>query len=652
MVRSLWSYLVLPPEITAFERSYLERINRIALGFFALHIPVFGLVALLNGTGVLLALALTSLAVVGPLLAGRALTNPRHVSVVYGVTAMYAGALLVHFGRGLWTIEMHFYFFVALALLAVFANPAVVLTAAVTVALHHAVGWLVAPESVFNYDAPLSSVVVHATFVVLESTAACFVARSFFDNVIGLEKIVAQRTRALDQKTRDIQLVLDNAAQGFLTADLDGRLAPEHSRAVREWLGIPRAGVEVWDFFAPAGESFCTWLRFGWESLADEALPMELLLDQLPSRFEVDERTFQVEYRLVTGETMIRQILIVVTDASERVARERADAVQRETMAVFERIGRDRSGFVEFFDDTARIVATIAAEPPEASAEELARAVHTVKGNCAVFGLTSVADACHHAEALAAEASGVVEPAARASIARAWAAAGERVITLLGDRGHGVIEIEEAEFLLVLRAIHENRPRTQVAAMIEGWRHEPARKRLARVGEQAKRVAEKLGREPLPVTIVDDGIRLPREPLAAFWQSLVHVVRNAVDHGLSGVDDGALELSTRVVDGRVVVAIRDNGMGIDWERVREKARARGLAAERRGDLVAALFADRFSTRDEATEISGRGVGLAAVRSTCDALGIDVRVISEPGCGTRFEFVLPDACTPQQAVAAA
>lgn len=648
---ALWSYLVLPPEISAFERTYLERINRIALGFFALHVPVYAAIAYANDTGPLTAVVLTALAVVGPWLAGRALPNPRHVSVVYGVTAMYAGALLVHFGRGLWTIEMHFYFFVALALLAVFANPLVILTAAVTVAVHHAVGWLVAPTSVFNYDAPLSSVVVHATFVVLESTAACFVARSFFDNVIGLEKIVAERTRALDQKTRDIQLVLDNAAQGFLTASIGGDLFPEHSRAVREWLGAPRAGTPVWEFFAPAGESFCTWLRLGWESLGDDVLPIELLLEQLPHRFTIDERTFQVEYRLVLADAAPRQVLVVVTDASERVARERADAVQRETMAVFERIGRDRSGFVEFFDDTARLVADVTAAPCALDATELARAIHTVKGNCAVFGVTSVADACHHAEALAAEVGGVFEPAALAAIGRAWAAAGERVIAMLGDRNHGVIEIDEAEFVLVLRAIHENLPRAQVAAMIEGWRHEPARRRLQRVGEQAQRVAERIGAGPIAVSIADDGVRLPREPLAAFWQSLVHVVRNAVDHGLNGVPGPAIELSTRVVDGRVVVGVRDNGHGIDWDRVREKAAARGLASERRGDLVAALFSDRFSTRDEATEVSGRGVGLAAVRAACDAAGIEVRLSSEAGFGTRFEFVLPVACTPS-AVAAA
>ena len=102
--------------------------------------------------------------------------------MTYGFTAMVMGGLLVHFGQGPMQIEMHFYFFVLIALLAVFANPMVILTAAVTVALHHFVVWLVIPISVFNYQASLWTVVVHALFVSLESIAAVFVARSFFND--------------------------------------------------------------------------------------------------------------------------------------------------------------------------------------------------------------------------------------------------------------------------------------------------------------------------------------------------------------------------------------------------------------------------------------------------------------------------------------
>lgn len=179
-IRGLVDYLCLPAQVSSFEARYLQRMNRIALGFFWIHVPALMLVAALSGTSVLLATILSLGVVVGPTLGYFALAaRPRLVSMVHGFTAMVMGGVLVYVGQGPLQIEMHFYFFVLIALLAVFGNPSVIVVAAVTVAVHHLVVWAVIPAAVFNYEASVWTVAVHALFVVLESAAACFVARSF-----------------------------------------------------------------------------------------------------------------------------------------------------------------------------------------------------------------------------------------------------------------------------------------------------------------------------------------------------------------------------------------------------------------------------------------------------------------------------------------
>src|SRR5665213_3828310 len=134
---SILQFILLPSEISAFERRYLERMNRVALIFFAAHLPVFALIAAVNHTGTLTALLLAAAVVSGPVVAKLTIANPRTVSIVHGVTAMFMGGLLVHFGSGPMQIEMHFYFFALIAMCAVFGNPMVIVAAAVTVALHH-----------------------------------------------------------------------------------------------------------------------------------------------------------------------------------------------------------------------------------------------------------------------------------------------------------------------------------------------------------------------------------------------------------------------------------------------------------------------------------------------------------------------------------
>ncbi|HEX7501613.1 MAG TPA: ATP-binding protein, partial [Polyangia bacterium] len=85
----------------------------------------------------------------------------------------------------------------------------------------------------------------------------------------------------------------------------------------------------------------------------------------------------------------------------------------------------------------------------------------------------------------------------------------------------------------------------------------------------------------------------------------------------------------------MVVEIADDGRGLDWNAIAERARAKGLPTESREDLEAALFADGVTTRTEGSEVSGRGVGLSAVRCAVLAMGGRIRIESAPNRGTRF-----------------
>ena len=149
MFRSLIQFILLPKQQSDFEQTYLKRMNRIAFIFFLLHLPIFAAIAYFNDTGIGLASILTTAVIAGPALAMRTLQSQRSISVVHGITAMFLGGLLVHFGQGPVQIEMHFYFFVLLALLAVFANPMAIVAAAITAAVHHLVLWIALPSSVF-----------------------------------------------------------------------------------------------------------------------------------------------------------------------------------------------------------------------------------------------------------------------------------------------------------------------------------------------------------------------------------------------------------------------------------------------------------------------------------------------------------------------
>lgn len=345
----------LPPHISEFERTYVQRLNRIALWFFAAHIPVFAIVAFVNKTNPLLAVALTTGVMVGPGLAHVLLKNPRHISLIYGVTAMAMGGLLVHFGQGPVQIEMHFYFFALLAMLAVYGNPAVIYVAAVTVALHHVLMWMFLPMSVFNYDAPLWVVAIHAAFVVLEGIATAFIARSFFDNVIGLEQIISERTRELAGRNQDIQLILDNVGQGFLTLDRHGRMSREHSRPVVEWFGPYNPGTPLADFLAAHDREVAEGFAAGWQRVGDGVTPVDVAMSRLPKRMRLGERHMEISCQPITDASgQVGRAIVVISDITARVEQERLEAEQKETaMLVNHMIGSNSSFMDKIKDDPA-----------------------------------------------------------------------------------------------------------------------------------------------------------------------------------------------------------------------------------------------------------------------------------------------------------
>ncbi len=643
MLTPLTQYLVLPGTVTAFEQQYLRRVNRVALWLFVAHVPFLALVAWANGTGPVRAALGALLGVAGPLLATRALSNVRLHSVVFGVTAMFMGALLVHFGRGLWTIEMHFYFFVALALLAVFANPMVIVAAAVTVALHHLVLWFVAPTSVFNYDAPLSSVVVHATFVVVESIAACFVARSFFDNVIGLERIVEARTAQLDARTREMGLIFDHMQQGLVTATASGVLKPQRSRAVDAWLGAPHAEETLWAWAARTDRTFADWAQAGWSQVFEDLMPRDVALAMLPTRLHAGARTLEASWQAVEHEGQLTEVLLMLSDVTERQQREAADLVQRELMEVFDRLTRDRAGFLEFFAEARGLVQGLRADPLPTEVDQR-RVIHTLKGNCAVFGLSSIARVCDEVETRAndPQAPGLTDED-RAAIATAWDAAAARVARFCGE-DRGVIELEEQDYVSIVGAITDGAPRTTVLSLIESWKHEPVRKRFERLGEQAQSLARRLNRGEVTILNEAHDLRLPRASFARLFSVLPHVVRNAVDHGLrpreAGTNHDAWIKFSCVQDlDELVLSVADNGVGINWAAVAQRASDHGFRSSG-SDLQRALFADGLTTRAEATDISGRGFGMAAVKQVCEAMGGHVVVESSPGQGTCVSLHVP------------
>ena len=180
----------------------------------------------------------------------------------------------------------------------------------------------------------------------------------------------------------------------------------------------------------------------------------------------------------------------------------------------------------------------------------------------------------------------------------------------------------------------------------------PMRSLVGRFRRLVLDLSDKLGK-PVEFRVTGEETELDKTVIEKLADPLVHVLRNALDHGMEMPEarvaagkprDGLVELVAEHAGAEVLIRVRDDGKGMDPARLREKAIAKGLitpeAQLTEAQIFALIFEPGFSTAEAVTDLSGRGVGMDVVRRTIDALRGSIEIDSALGRGTTVTLRLP------------
>jgi two-component system, chemotaxis family, sensor kinase CheA len=176
------------------------------------------------------------------------------------------------------------------------------------------------------------------------------------------------------------------------------------------------------------------------------------------------------------------------------------------------------------------------------------------------------------------------------------------------------------------------------------------------VFQKMARMSRDLGRKSnkqLRLILSGEATEMDRSMVEHIADPLVHMIRNAVDHGLETPEErhkvgkpqeGTIRLSAYHEGGSIVIELSDDGRGLDRDAILNKARAQGLVGPNdtlsETDIHMLIFAPGFSTAKQVTEVSGRGVGMDVVKRNVDAIRGRVSIKTTPGQGTTFKILLP------------
>jgi two-component system, chemotaxis family, sensor kinase CheA len=182
----------------------------------------------------------------------------------------------------------------------------------------------------------------------------------------------------------------------------------------------------------------------------------------------------------------------------------------------------------------------------------------------------------------------------------------------------------------------------------------PVEQLFRRFPRVVRDVAKHCGKD-VALELAGQNTDLDKSILDALAEPLTHIVRNAVDHGIESSEDriaagkgarGTIFLNAYHQGTQVVIEVRDDGRGVDLDRIRKQAVERGLLKPEDvyrlldSELTNMIFEPGFSTASQITEVSGRGVGMDVVRTVLDRLKGTVHVISHPGKGTTIQLRAP------------
>lgn len=479
-------------------------------------------------------------------------------------------------------------------------------------------------------------------------------------------------------KSHTVKNLLDHAGQGFMMFGRDFIIKDEFST---ECTKIFKRAV--------GGESY---ISLATEYFGEDKLPVftaafsgyfanvlqvtdHVYLSLLPAEGVIEGKSIHFEYKRVenSGE---KSVMVILNDITERKAMERAMQEEQNTQRLVIKaltyqlqIKQMLAEFYELFRGGYKAVFDGNSAFGDAL-NELYRAVHTFKGDFAQYGFVHSSEQLHFFEdklggMLNDRTADYNRVLALMEGVDADAVVRHDIHTITSVLGTGYFEKDEAltvphERFTALEQVVIQGPETlgrnEVLDLLGSLKKRNIKLSLEQYADYLQYLAQSLMKN-CPVFMVEgDDIYINAQTYNALLRSLVHIFRNAMDHRIESDEErlacgkpeqGVILCRVLQNDGGLSLEISDDGRGINVEALRQKAVLYGLIDVEQlmqmsaQECINFIFLDRFSTKETADSLSGRGVGMAAVLSACEGLGGKIAVASQPGNGTTFTLTLPN-----------
>lgn len=491
-----------------------------------------------------------------------------------------------------------------------------------------------------------------------------------------LEEKILQRTAELRQKTNDVNSMLQNMRQGIFTIVRGGMIHPEYSNYLTEIFETKNiANTDVFPFLfhrSDVGGDLLNQLEATVDSMiGEDSMNFEfnahLLVHEYTKYFDDDKtKILELDWNpVLNANGNIEKLMVTARDVTELKALQRETEKQKAELDIIGQIlsiSKDKLlEFIQtsnaFLDENENLIQSTASMDSQVLAT-LFRNMHTIKGNARTYGFSYITDAVHMAESTYTDLLNAPESnwepnvlieqlnGARECIKRyesvfkgklegfTESAAPTVDFSLLQNIAQAVDGINELSAVSALK-----KSLSLVRDTINAANSEALPEVLRGIVDGVPSIAKQLNKEAPHVVIHDHAVRIKRDVAPMMRNVFMHIFRNSMDHGLEATSEriavgkavqGSIQLEAIRGDEEVTFVFNDDGKGLALNAIRDKAIANGKISADQAltdeEIAELIFVPGLSTAAEITQVSGRGVGMDAVRKFLNKYEGDVKLI--------------------------
>lgn len=487
--------------------------------------------------------------------------------------------------------------------------------------------------------------------------------------------------QAVNSRTAAIKNLLDNAGQGFLAFGSDLIIDSEYSSECINLFGDGFESERFSSLISKNDKELSKFIDGVFLKLLEEKddLRREVYISLLPDEIQLNGKCIQIQYKIINSSTnsQLEKIIVILTDITQRRCLEREMEKEKLVLQMVVKVVVNYSDFNDCIEDFLSFNENKLSELLNDSSRsfenvilEVFRKIHTLKGSFASLELRNAAFKLQECEDKISE---YMKDLGQKSIEDFRSFLFELNIKnvldedlkllkgILGDElliKKNMVSVDREKLMEIqnkMLSLLSDKECKILIPEIRKLTYKPFGTLLKSYTEYVLRLSEKVGKNIYPFETEGEDVLVDTDIFTGFARSLVHVFRNIVDHGIEYPEEriaqgkdafGTIKCNIKSLDSSIIITISDDGCGIGIGQVTEKAVEKGIleAGEvlklEYEDVLNLIFLDGLSTKEEANEISGRGLGLAVVKSELEKLNGTVRIETKPELGTEFIFTIP------------